>query len=286
MGPAAVRIAFSDGALALLPFSYQRTLKGFIKQCVSSPAGTFGGWLSLDALSQDHGRLLYEYIIANHKSLMWRLNPYDPVVMSIETKVSEQDETQALQLDRGLDALNLDWSKGRASMARKVQKARKAGVKIREAISVRDWKDYYRVYEDSLERWGDSASSLYEWDLFQCIYDFSSPRIKLWLATYLGQVISGALCFYAKTHVVYWHGAALADHFSRRPVNLLMYEIIKDACDRRYRWFDFNPSGGHKGVENFKSSFGAEKMTCPIIDRKELAFGIVNGIHTLTRRLK
>jgi len=279
---AAMLITFSDGELALLPFSYIKILKGFIKQCISSPAGTFGGWLSLSELSENHGNLLYEYIITNYKNLMWRLNPFDPIVMRVRVSSSKWDETQVLNLDRGFDSIYKDWTKGHSSAARKAQKA---GVKIKEAVSFRDWKDYYRVYEDSLKRWGPSASSSYECDLFQYMYNFSSPNIKLWLATYLDQVISGALCFYAKRHVVYWHGAALSDYFSMRPVNLLMYEIIKDACEHRYHWFDFNPSGGHEGVEKFKSSFGAKKIACPVVDRKGSVFGIVTAIYSLTRHL-
>jgi hypothetical protein len=283
MDSAAMLITFSDGAVALLPFSYRKIVNGFIKQYISSPAGTFGGWISLDGLSFDHGNLLYEYIIANHRDLIWRLNPYDPVVMSIKTNGSRRDETQALQLDRGFNALYKSWTKGHASAARKARKAQKAGVKIREAVSIQDWKDYYNVYQDSHKRWGAKASSFYGWLLFQCMYESASSNIRLWLATYQNHVISGALCFYAKKHVVYWHGASVANYFNLRPVNLLMYEIIKHTCENGYQWFDFNPSGGHKGVENFKSSFGARKFACPVVDKKSLVFGIVSKVHALMR---
>ena len=40
--------------------------------------------------------------------------------------------------------------------------------------------------------------------------------VRLWLAELDGQIIAGALCFYAKQHVVYWHGAALTEHFRVR----------------------------------------------------------------------
>ena len=69
-------------------------------------------------------------------------------------------------------------------------------------------------------------------------------------------------------------------YFKVRPTNLLMYEAIKDACDRGYAWFDFNPSGGHEGVEAFKKNFGAQALPAPVIQstspRTRLVKGAVN----------
>ena len=31
-------------------------------------------------------------------------------------------------------------------------------------------------------------------------------------------------------------------------------------------WFDFNPSGGHAGVQAFKESFKAEPRKCPLVE--------------------
>lgn len=262
--PMSTLITFSDGRNALLPFSRQSVFLGWIKRYISSPAGTFGGWLSLDELSAEHGRLLYEHILANHPNLIWRLNPFDSIAMNIKSEVASPDQTQVLSLDRGFSAIYKDWTKGHSSAVRKAQKL---GVEIREADSTQDWKDYYCIYEDSIRRWGSLASSAYRWSLFQCMSELLSPNIKLWLATYGGKVVSGALCFYAKRHVVYWHGAALSEFFNLRPVNMLLYRIIEHACNNGYQWFDFNPSGGHESVSNFKKSFGAQFRSAPVITR-------------------
>lgn len=264
LSPEAKIIIFSDGKSVLLPFSSQRILKGFVKQYISSPAGTYGGWLSIDELSANHGRLLHEYIATHYKNLIWRLNPYNASEISQNTKKVKADETHTLNLECGFESIYKGWTKGHASAARK---ARKAGVEVREAITLQDWKDYYNIYENSLKRWGDSASSSYNWSFFKNMFDLSSSNIKLWLAIFDGQIIAGALCFYAKKHVAYWHGSALSKFFNLRPVNLLMYEVIKNSCEGGFQWFDFNPSGGHEGVRNFKKSFGAEVMACPVINR-------------------
>lgn len=262
MIPHARIITFSDGKSALLTLSVQWILRGVFKKHLSSPAGTYGGWLSLDVLSEDHSRILHTYITTHCKNLVWRLNPFGPVDTSPPTKEIKHDETLALNLEPGFEAIFKTWSKGHASAARK---ARKAGVEIREATTLQEWKDYYSLYEDSLKRWGEAATSHYNWRLFQHIYDLSSPDIKLWIATYKNQIVAGALCLYANKHVAYWHGSASSDHFQLRPVNLLMYEVIEKSCASGFKWFDFNPSGGHEGVKAFKKSFGTEAIASPVV---------------------
>lgn len=280
MKPNAKFIVFSDGKSALLPFSTRWIIKGLAKQTISSPAGTYGGWLSLDNLSEIHSRLLHEYITTHYKNLIWRLNPYNSSETSLninDVKHVRNDETHALNLEFGFKSIYKGWSKGHASAARK---ARKAGVEIREAATLQEWEDYYKIYEDSLNRWGESVSSRYAWKLFQSMFDLSSSNIKLWLATFDGQVIAGALCFHAKKHVVYWHGAALSKYFNLRPVNLLMYEVIKKSCEHGYKWFDFNPSGEHEGVRAFKKSFGSEELACPVFNREYRITKVINRFIT------
>lgn len=252
-------IRFSDGKLALVPLSIK---KGFLKTCLSSPAGTFGGWISTDNLEIEHTALLTNYLLRRNSAVHWRLNPYYPMYDAIKVLHCREDVTHSLDLRRGLNHIFKGWTKGHRSAA---AKAKREGVTSRLANSEADWKEYYLMYEDSLLRWGANASSRYSWRLFDIIRNAKSHNIKLWLADFKGRSIAGALCFYASTHVVYWHGAALAEHFSLRPVHLLMCDIIKNATEAGYWWFDFNPSGGHEGVRKFKEGFGAQSLRCDLV---------------------
>ena len=258
-------ITFSDGRECLLPISIQRRFLGFLMVGLSSPAGTFGGWISKDKLLAEHVELMANYVTKRFRAVNWRVNPYDPNMPLSIDKSARDDCTYSLDLNLGFDAISGDWSKGRGSMARKIRKAAKAGVSVRFANKLEDWQSYYQVYEQSLRRWGDEASSSYKWALFNDLFQRHSQDIALWAAVRDGKIICGAICFYSKKHVVYWHGAALQEHFNLRPVNLLMSEIIRNACEREYRWFDFNPSGGHEGVTSFKKSFGAKPLPSPSV---------------------
>ncbi len=279
--PHPVGVTFSDGTRIILPFSKEKILKGLSARYVSSPAGTFGGWLADAALPVEKQTLLLQLIIRRYRNLTWRINPYEPITDITSRHLMRDDETHALDLFPGFENIHRSWSKGHASA---VRKARKAGVEISIAASESEWAEYYHVYQDSLRRWGDAATSIYPLRLFETIMRRDSPNVRLWLARHQGLLIAGALCFYSPVHVVYWHGAALSAHFDLRPVNFLMYEAIKDAAERGGHWFDFNPSGGLDGVKAFKSSFGAQAIRSDVISRSSLLVNTVAALRTIFER--
>ena len=105
MQPDPKLVIFTDGKTALLPLSYYRELKGLIKNYISSPAGTFGGWISEDELVTKHGFLLIDLLTKRLGNLVWRLNPYEPLVYKCKLPNLQQDETHALDLEGGFDAV-------------------------------------------------------------------------------------------------------------------------------------------------------------------------------------
>jgi len=255
--PDARLLTFSDQSQALLPLASRKQLKGLGRRYASSPGGTFGGWVSAEALQAAHGEALVQWMTHKLGRLEWRLNPYDPLTRQMEIPVTTVDETHAVDLSGGMGALGNGGAK--------VKKAVREGVTVSVAESEDDWRRYFGVYEESLRRWGEQASSRYRWELFDDIRQRRSPWVKLWLARLHQQVIAGALCFYSRRHAVYWHGAALEAHFQLRPVNLLMHEAMRDACERGCLWFDFNPSGAHDGVKAFKKSLGGQPLPSSVV---------------------
>jgi hypothetical protein len=265
-------VSFSDGNKALLPFSCVKKeglcpiLMGTTRLYVSSPECTYGGWISADKLSNNHAVLLLNLMKKKFNNLSWRLNPYDDVALNSNISISDDGITHAINLEKGFDAIASNMSKGHRSA---VKQAIRSGVSVRRSSSIEDWLNYYQVYETSVNRWGNRLlGEKYSWELFNDIFARNSQNVELWLAIYQDVVISGALCFHSKRHFVYWHGASTDAYFNLRPVNLLLYEIIKNVCDRKFSWFDFNPSAGLKGVVAFKERFGAQPLRCPIVRLK------------------
>lgn len=259
--PHPLHVTLADGATAVLPLS-RRPGARCAPTWLLSPAGTFGGWLSREALGVPQARALTGLLLGLQGHLRWRVNPYDPLLARLRVTGAQDDETHVLDLSDGFEAVAAGFRRGQRSS---IRKAERSGLVVAQAHTREDWNGFVDAYEDSLRRWGATATSRYPRALFLDMQQAASPSVRLWVATFEGRVVAGALCFHTAEHVVYWAGAAHSSAFHLRPMNLVMRDAISDAADRGHRWFDFNPSGGHEGVREFKRSFGAQPLRAPMI---------------------
>jgi len=246
----------ADGTRALLPLlSVRSRFKGMVRSYYSMVPGVYGGIVTdgrrLTGLELEMVFTKFKGLKFNH--IVYVNNPYESYDIPGRYRENEMF-THLLNLNQSYDCIKQNFSRGNKST---INKAMKSGVAIELASTRSDYEAYYEIYQDSLNRWGDRASSFYPFDLFRLIFELNSPHIKLWLAKLDGMIIAGSLVFSYNHHVVAWHGAARQSHFEYRPNNLLYAQIIRDACYQGFSYFDFNPSGGHDGVVHFKESFGA-----------------------------
>jgi len=260
--PAARAIEFSDGRSAVLPLCERPASRLRAGGHLSSPAGTYGGWIAAAPLEKEHAALLLAYLAHEVPGLVWRVNPWEPHAAELTRGLGREEETQALDLAPGFEAL----ARGFAPNARwGARRARREGIEVGVAVGLRDWEAYYAAYAASLARWGERATSRHGWELFAAIRDVDPEHARLWVARLRGEVIAGALICYAAQHAAWWHSAARAEHFAKQPMNLLLGEILRDACAQGLAVFDMGPSRSLAGVERFKASFGAKALACPVL---------------------
>jgi len=256
-------VRFEDGLTAVLVGSRERRFRGLASRLLSTPSGTYGGWLAGPEAQPAHATALVRLLLSE-RDLWWRLNPFDPTLAGRIPRGAQSDCSHMLDLRAGFDAAQAGWSRGHRSAA---NKGRRSGVEVVRATSSEEWRAYFAIYQESRRRWLPTGSPSYDWRLFEILHDLGSSQVELWLACVGGSAVAGALCFTAPRHVVYWHGAALSEYFHLRPVNWLMSEIIRDASTRGFDWFDFNPSGGLPGLTTFKERFGTRVVSCPVVTR-------------------
>jgi GNAT acetyltransferase-like protein len=260
------RITFNDGSRAILPLCYEHKYHGLLSRYVASPAATFGGWITKDVLSLEQMSVLLDHLLDRSQSLVWRMNPYDELAFRAGKQRGlrcKGDYTHALNLEAGPDALLDEFTNGYRADVKKAAKHQR--ISIDRATTLDEWHAYYRVYQDTLRRWGHKPDEGYPWKLFQTMAGLNCPDIALWLGRYDGAIVSGELCLYARQHVVSWHAATLEHHLRTNVAKVQIFHVIKDACARGYRWFDFNPSAGLPGVRVFKESFNAKALPAPLV---------------------
>lgn len=243
-------IRFNNGKIVLLPLCHIRVLKGLMKVHFLAPKG-LGGFVTNDTLDDTEKRELFG-ILGRMKVLYCAANPYDTLTNEFD-KFNTEDFTQFLDLSVGFDPIFKKWTWGHYSRARK---GLREGLTAEPAKTEEDWKSFYGLYQDNLARWGDKTTNAYGWKLFELMAGKKTHKIKLWLAKYEGEIISGAICLYHNRHVAYWHSATSQRYFKKlNATHVLQYTIIKDACEKGFLLYDFLPSSGISGVIDFKSGF-------------------------------
>jgi len=265
--PAAKLFRFSDGREVLLPLCYEHKLGGLLNRYVASPEATYGGWLATQPLTMSHAVLLTKWLLASEgTNLVWRLNPYDPLALAAAQVChvsGQRDFTHSIRLNAEPEVLLKGFKKGCREDIRKAQK--RGNIEVNPATTVEEWRAYYRVYQDSLQRWGHGPNDGYRWELFDLLRRRDSPYIRLWVARYDGQIVSGELSFYSRQQSVSWHAATLKDYLRSGVGKFQSFEIMKDCCKRGFSWLDFNPSAGLGGVKELKESFRAQALPAPLI---------------------
>lgn len=135
------------------------------------------------------------------------------------------------------------------------------GVQVRLADSLSDYQSYYAIYQDAVDRWGNERAQVYDWSLFETFYQQSliyPEQIKLWIFMIDEQIVGGTIMFYWNKVASAWNGTAHRDFLEYDVMPVGDTEIIRDALERGYRYFDFNTSGLKEGVMIYKQRFGTQ----------------------------
>ncbi len=253
------QFTFDDGVDAIFPL-IDEAAKGLVStkhKLRSMAPGVYGGMIAPARLKPDHLEEALAYLASlNIHSVKVVGNPF--FVFSAPSSFRKKEMfTQMVNLERGFDTIWKGFSRGQKS---NIRQAEKKGVEIRLATSREDYEAYFRIYRETLKRWGKDRSKSYPLKLFLNCFEFGHDHVKLWLAEKDSHLVAGILTLVWNDNIIYWHGSCLEDYFNHYPNNLLHVTVIRKACEEGYRVYDLNPSGGHEGVVRFKKSFGAETI--------------------------
>jgi lipid II:glycine glycyltransferase (peptidoglycan interpeptide bridge formation enzyme) len=243
---------FGDGQKVIVPLSIIGKSYRIFAHYISVPFHNYGGLFSDREISDLRIRKIIDRLKSGLKmDVTLCPHPFSNARYP-DDYITDEYSTHILDLTQGFESI---WSKYKDRD--QARKARKEGVTIRLGNSIDDFKTYYEMYCASAKRWGLKDPQPYM--LYENLCGMAGSRLKLWFANYNEKDIAGIILAYFNEIVVYYGAAFYYEYEKLRPNNLLLIEAIKDACNRRYKYFDFLPSAGIEGVEKFKKSFGAEK---------------------------
>ncbi len=262
--PRALGTKLSDGTPVVLPLMVRRgALRGgLFGRAVSTVPNTYGGPIAA-------GRLLNEAdwreLFARFSSLklgrvlfFWTPNQIPPPQLTSHLPQNGRC-TYLVHLDQIQGELLHTYHNGCAGS---VKKGRRSDLVAEPITRLEDLKEYFGVYRNSLSRWGKSESQGFPFRLFEALY--ATPGVEFWTVKLPSKmIVAGGIFLYWNRNVTYWQGAMLIDHKAVCPSHFLLDQVMENSRRRGCQLFDFNPSGGLKGVEAFKASFGAHREPAP-----------------------
>lgn len=235
---------------------------GRLRGLASTFAGCYGGPIADGPVPPGAHLALYRAVLGDATGTMEVCgNPYAPQQPPAGLRGSRGRRDHSLTVD--LHADQDLWRGVKRGHRSKINRARRMGVATRAAVGLADYRRYYALYEETLARWGEAATSRYPWALFAAgaaLAERYPECIRLMLAEYQGRVVAGAWTFAWNQCLYYWHGACDQEALQTGVNHLLHYVLMQQAVDEGLRYYDFYPSGGHHGAAQFKLRFGAQAM--------------------------
>lgn len=139
-----------------------------------------------------------------------------------------------------------------------VRKAFKAGIQYRHSSDIDDLRFLAETHKENLEAIGGSAKSWYFFSLLSEIFEYDTDY-RIYIAELNGKRIAALLIFYYNRTVEYFTPAIVAEYRNMQPNSLLVFEAMKDAALRGYRYWNFGGTRDTlKGVYDFKKRWGTK----------------------------
>lgn len=149
-----------------------------------------------------------------------------------------------LDLDREPDDLLADF---KPKTRYNIRLAEKKGVCIKTDCTREDLPAFYEVLRVTARRDGFLVRGL---SYFEALWDIlvTNGYAKLFLSTYDGTVLGGALAFVIGDRAWYVYGASSNEHRNLMPNHLMQWEMIKWAKSIGCKWYDFRGVSPRRGA--------------------------------------
>ena len=266
----ATRLYHINDKSILIPMMEKNThgkrILGF-KSYESMPDEGLGGLFSESEITNEDFKNIVKDIIGSRHTFYLSLPPFtNPFeTKSQPAKTLKNNKWDLKDIGNYTHIVNLEGKKFedvqknyRKDTKRKIRKATKSGVEVREGTTLDDYKAFYNIWSEASQNWGYQET--YSFKFFQNLHKYGSPHIKLSLATKDNKTIAGNISFhYTKTFNAFY-GATMNKYKTFNPISLIYNNLIKQACQKKCKYFNFGHSMGLKGIAMYKEGFGAEQI--------------------------
>lgn len=169
--------------------------------------------------------------------------------------------SSAIKLDPSIEILN----RFRPTIRRNIRKSIKEGITVE--VNER-YDEFYPILIENKSRHNVKPTHSYE-DLLK-LKKLMPDRLKLFMVYLDEKPISGSLMFYANKNVaICFYNMLLYEYADYKPIQRVMYEVVKDATEQGYNYVDIgvsqdtsaeNPMTPSESLIDFKEKFDAKSI--------------------------
>ncbi len=133
-----------------------------------------------------------------------------------------------------------------------VRKGIKAGL---ESVIDEDTSRFFLAYSASVHRLGTPVFSK---NYFRLLKEVFAQDCELMIIEKDGRIISGVMSFYFRDEVLPYYGGGTHEARESAGNDFMYWELMRRACERGYKTFDFGRSKRNTGSFDFKKNWGFE----------------------------
>jgi FemAB-related protein (PEP-CTERM system-associated) len=133
-----------------------------------------------------------------------------------------------------------------------VRKGIKAGL---ESVIDEDTSRFFLAYSASVHRLGTPVFSK---NYFRLLKEVFAEDCELMIIEKDGRIISGVMSFYIRDDVLPYYGGGTHEARESAGNDFMYWELMRRACERGYKTFDFGRSKRNTGSFDFKKNWGFE----------------------------
>jgi len=254
LAPGAFVLEDSGGGLrAACPFLAARRFG--VQRLYAGAWGTYGGIVGRDPASCEELRRGIAGWVAAPRIALVRIHDFAGSLRG--TSGWERTAETCQVLDLPADPSLLFETAFTTQNRNKIRKAEKQGLVVRPARDQAALTHYADLYAESAQRW--QLATPLPAAFFLALA--AVPEVDVWLAERDGVPVAALLNFRCGGQIMNWGNVSRRDAWGSSPNNLLHWRAIEAACVDAAgpRLYNFGGSGGHSGVETFKSAFGTRE---------------------------
>lgn len=213
---------------------------------VSLPWIDYGGVLADDAPTEKLLLEAAEKITRTERAEFLELRAVNPRDDSLA--VSTKKVTFLLELDKDPEKI---WTGFNAKLRNQVRKADKSGLTTH--LGGLEYLDSF--YEVFCRNMRDLGTPVWGRDFFEAILSTLKDSAQIILVKMEDKVIAGGLVLSFKDRLYVPSASAYREYLKYCPNHALYWRVIKDACSRGYRYFDFGRSTWESNTFKFKKQW-------------------------------